>query len=361
MSRTMTISKSCIAKYLIPVALLVFSSVAIADLWGVRSSFLTLPESNPNFYKERYATSLIYLSESWSDADRKTMRDTLKGNGDTHIDLYAQARHGSLAGGQVWPERQDFTGRLKELNNEGLKPVLWLIPESRHNDHKQSMEAHFAFQSEMVTKHDSQVAGYVVGLELDETFSAEQVNQLVANLKSKTKKPVAVHLAPGVGGFKGDTSYYKGADFIYLQIGDHLTGDYVADSAKAVAMLKEAMTLGIPVVANEYSLLSTSEKARALGDLLCQNGAVGTGNGRSVEMCGQRPKKESWYQKYEQEMVVAGVAMATLFAVSRYDLPLTLTATEDTYEIGMKKQIGNHSVGVSYSEDRTITYYEFRF
>ena len=53
--------------------------------------------------------------------------------------------------------------------------------------------------------------------------------------------------------------------------------------------------------------------------------------------------------------------MATLFAVSRYDLPLTLTATEDTYEIGMKKQIGNHSVGVSYSEDRTITYYEFRF
>ena len=89
-------------------------------------------------------------------------------------------------------------------------------------------------------------------------------------------------------------------------------------------------------------------------------GAVGTGNGRNVAPCGQAPKeKEKWYHRYEREMVVAGVALATLYAVSRYDLPLTLRATEDDYQIGTKKKIGNHAVGVTYSENRAMATYEF--
>ena len=68
-----------------------------------------------------------------------------------------------------------------------------------------------------------------------------------------------------------------------------------------------------------------------------------------------------WYKKYEKGMVVAGVAMATLYAVTRFDLPLTLRATEDSYEIGTKRQIGNHSVGASYSENRVMATYQFRF
>ena len=194
-------------------------------------------------------------------------------------------------------------------------------------------------------------------------FTSEQVNQLVANLKSKTNKPVAVHLAPGVGGFKRDINYYKGADFIYLQIGDHLTGDNVADPAMAVAMLKEAMKLGIPVVANEYSLLSTSKEERALGDLLCQHGAVGTGNGRNVEWCCQKEvKKEKLYEKYQDEMVVAGVAMATLYAVNRFDVPMELQATEDSYSLGFKHSIENHELGVRYRDDGSVmATYSLRF
>ena len=335
----------------------------IDEFYGVRSSFLTAEAAHPRIFdwRNKYGTSLMYLSPSYSAEEKAHFRSILKNNGDTHIDLYAQARNGHLPAGEL--HLYDYTHELNVLNEDGLKPVLWLIPESKHGEGKAPMSTHLAFQNQMVQRHDSQVAGYVVCLECDEMFSAEQVNALVANLKSKTGKPVAVHLAPGVGGFKRDTRYYKGADFIYLQIGDHLTGDYVADSAMAVAMLKQAMTLGIPVVANEYSLLSTSAQARALGDLLCQNGAVGTGNGRSVTLCGQRETKakKKWYKKYEKEMVVAGVAMATLYAVTRYDLPLTLKATEDDFEIGTKKRIGNHSVGASYSENRVMATYEFRF
>ena len=122
-------------------------------------------------------------------------------------------------------------------------------------------------------------------------ISAEEVNSMVARVKANTGKHVAVHLTPGVGGHSGNTNYYKGADFVYLQFGWHIHGNQVSDTKMALGMLKEALKLGIPVVANEYSIVSTSEQARALGDLLCQNGAVGTGNGRNIHLCGQRRQR----------------------------------------------------------------------
>ena len=334
----------------------------INEFYGVRSSFLTAEKAHPRIFdwRNKYGTSLMYLSPSYSEEEKTYFRSILKNNGDTHIDLYVQARNGHLPAGEL--HLYDYTHEFNVLNNDGLKPVLWLIPESKHGEYKQSMDAHLAFQNQMVQRHDSQVAGYVVCLECDEMFSAEQVNVLVANLKSKTNKPVAVHLAPGVGGFKRDTRYYKGADFIYLQIGDHLTGDNVADPTMAVAMLKQAMTLGIPVVANEYSLLSTSAQARALGDLLCQNGAVGTGNGRNVTLCGQREtKKKEWYQEYEKELIVTGIGIATLFAILNNDdlssEMFQLHANDNGYELGFKS--GGYNL--RYSEDRIAATYRIDF
>ena len=334
----------------------------IDEFYGVRSSFLTAEKAHPRIFdwRNKYGTSLMYLSPSYSAEERTHFRSILKSNGDTHIDLYVQARNGHLPAGEL--HLYDYTHEFNVLNNDGLKPVLWLIPESKHGEYKQSMDAHLVFQNQMVQRHDNQVAGYVVCLECDEMFSPEQVNALVSNLKSKTGKPVAVHLAPGVGGFKKDTRYYKGADFIYLQIGDHLTGDNVADPTMAVAMLKQAMTLGIPVVANEYSLLSTSEEARALGDLLCQNGAVGTGNGRNVTLCGQRQakKKKEWYQEYEKELIVSGIAAVTLFVMlnrNEEEPTFQLDANDNGYELGLNS--GGYSL--RYSEDRIAATYRIDF
>jgi hypothetical protein len=348
--------------YLCVLFCIMYASISYGDLFGVRSSFLTAEKAHPRIFdwRNKYGTSLMYLSPSYSAEEKTHFRSILKNNGDTHIDLYAQARNGHLPAGEL--HLYDYTHEFNVLNNDGLKPVLWLIPESKHGEYKQSMDAHLAFQNQMVQRHDSQVAGYVVCLECDEMFSPEQVNALVANLKSKTDKPVAVHLAPGVGGFKKDTRYYKGADFIYLQIGDHLSGDYVADSNMAVAMLKQAMTLGIPVVANEYSLLSTSEQARALGDLLCQNGAVGTGNGRNVTMCGQREskKKKEWYQEYEKELIVSGIAAVTLYVMlnrNEKEPTFQINANDNGYELGLNS--GGYSL--SYSEDKITAKYRIEF
>lgn len=292
--------------------------------------------------------SLSYLSTNVDDVWRQRVETALIAQGDTHIYVYSQ--NGDDGIGNVSPQ-PDWEVRLDHLNNRGLRPVMWLMADDSPNLASKPLSYHKSHNAEMVRRFDNKVDGYVIGLEVDEYWSAAQVREMVADLKAKTNKPVGVHLSPGV-----KPGYFDNADIIYLQTGFGL------NEAQFRARVNEALTLGKPVVVAEYHMDSSSTVAKRYGDIACEMGAVGTGNGRNVISCGQiPPKKQQWYQKYETEMVVAGVAMATLFAVSRYDLPLTLRATEDSYEIGTKRQIGNHSLGVTYSENRTMATYSFQF
>ena len=133
------------------------NSIVYADsLHGVRSSFLL-----GDIWNDKTSTSLLYLSDSWSDAERKHHRGRLLNNGDTHIDMYVKATRGHLAGGTVNPNG-DFLFRLRELRAEGLEPVLWLIPESKNGDHKESMDNHLAFIDKTVNSYDKESSAYVV-------------------------------------------------------------------------------------------------------------------------------------------------------------------------------------------------------
>ena len=321
------------------------------SLHGVRTSFLfDWIIGGPEL---KYSTSLMYLSNTWSNQERLNFIQRVKRNGDTHMDVYARASGGHLAGGQVDPN-ENLRAKLIQLNNNGIKPVLWMTPESKHKDRLKSKAEHEAFMNKTIIQNDDQVAAYVVCLECDEYWSAEQVNHYVAYIQERTNKPVAVHLAPGVGGYKKDINYYKGADYIFLQIGDHLTGDYVADTELAKRMLNEALQLGIPVVANEYALRSETAQAKALGDLMCQMGAVGTGNGRTIQFCGaEEVRKESnFLKKHEKELIgVAGVSVA-IAAVYFYQkhfneapLDFSLRGNEDyqIYGIGRSFNLTDNS------------------
>jgi hypothetical protein len=317
--------------------LLTFSISSAADIFGSRASFLLMDSAG---------MSLSYLSSNVNDAWRRRMENELLANGDTHIYLYSQNTANDV--GNISPQ-PDWEARLNHLNNRGLRPVLWLMADDSPSLAALPLSTHKAHNAEMVRRLDGQVDGYVIGLEVDEYWSAAQVREMVADLKTKTNKPVGVHLTPGV-----KPGYFDNADIIYLQTGFNL------NEAQFRARVKEGLATGKPVIVAEYHMDSSSTVAKRYGDIACEMGAAGTGNGRNVEPCGQAPKeKEKWYHRYEKEMVVAGVALATLYAVSRYDLPVTLKATEDDYQIGTKKKIGNHSVGVTYSENRTMATYEF--
>ena len=306
------------------------------SLHGVRTSFLFGKiRGGPQL---KYNTSLMYLSNTWNDTERLNFIQRIRNNGDTHIDVYARASDGNLPGGFVDPN-ENLRAKLIQLNNNGLKPVLWMTPESKHKDRFKSQAEHEAFMNKTIIQNDDQVAAYVVCLECDEYWSAATVNHYVRYIKARTNKPVAVHLAPGVGGYKGDTSYYAEADYIFLQIGDHLTGDYVADVELSKRMLAQALTLGKPVVANEYALRSESAQAKALGDLMCQMGAVGTGNGRNIQFCGAEEvsKKKDYTGEAVAVLGIAAIAVGAYYLHTNYDFALNFNATDNWQSYGTSK------------------------
>ena len=334
----------------------------IHSLHGVRSSFL-LGKIGPHTgdQSKKFNTTLMYLSNTWTDAERANFRQRLVNTGDTHIDMYVRATRGHLPGGVVNPN-DNFRQRLIELNQSGLKPVLWMTPESKHGDWKGNAAHHKAFMEKTIRLYDDQASAYVACLECDEYWSPEQVNDYVAFIKSKTNKPVAVHLAPGVGGHKKDTRYYTNADYIYLQIGGHTKGNYIADTETAKRMLTEALTLGKPVVVSEYSLFSESAQAKALGDLMCSMGAVGTGNGRNITYCGheEAPKKKNNDADLAIGVIgIAAIAVGAYYLHTSYDFQLQFNATESwqSYGIGRSfKLTENSQLTVSYERlERTIT------
>jgi hypothetical protein len=318
-----------------------YASIAQPDIYGSRASFLLHNDV-------RNWMSLSYLSTNVDDAWRRRVENALINQGDTHIYIYSQ--NGDDGIGNVLPQ-SDWELRLDHLNSRGLRPVMWLMADDSPNLASKPLSYHKSHNSEMVSRFDDKVDGYVIGLEVDEYWSAAQVREMVTDLKTKTNKPVGVHLSPGI-----KLAYLENADIIYLQTGFNL------NESQFRAKVTEALSLGKPVIVSEYHMDSSSTVAKRYGDIACEMGAVGTGNGRNVESCGQRKaKKEKWYQKYGTEMVVGGVAMATLYAVSRYDLPLTIRATEETYQIGFQNPIGNHTVGIEYGNMRSMVTYEFRF
>jgi hypothetical protein len=299
------------------------------SLHGSRASFL--------MQDSRWMT-LNYLHPN---ANKIGMRAAAKANGDTHIYLYSRNGGDGFNGGpdfdlSVITPKPDWETQLNVLNASGLKPVMWLTPDDSREITVQSIAAQQAHFNEVVRRFDDKVTGYVACLECDEYWSPAMVNALVIHLKSITDKPVGVHLTSGIGGHKGKNEYYANADYVFLQTGWDKT------PAQVAAMVKQAMAVtGKPVVASEYAKESRTPAARALGNAACQAGAIGTGNGRSVTLCGYEapPKETNFLKKHETELIgIAGVSIA-IAAVYFYQkhfneapLDFTLKGNED-YQI----------------------------
>ena len=320
---------------------LLWCSLAYSDLYGSRASFLQMNTTG---------MSLSYLSQSVNDQWRTNMENSLLNNGDTHIYLYTKNDADDV--GNIRPQ-PDWEQRLDHLNSRGLKPIMWLMADDSPSLAALPLSTHKAHNAEMVRRLDSRVDGYVIGLEVDEYWTAAQTNELIQDLKQHTNKPIGVHLTPTT-----PLEYVTHADVLYLQTGFGLTQEQFREKVRATLLATSK-----PVIVSEYSLQSDTAYARALGDIACEMGAVGTGNGRSVDFCGQREQKKiHWYKEYETEVIVSGVVIATLYMVSHYNLPLTLQATEDSYRIGIQKNMKNSTVGINYRDDGAVMInYRFNF
>jgi hypothetical protein len=325
------------------------------DLDGSRASFLldlSLSES-----------SLNYLSYEMTDHRRSQFRQRLSALGDTHIYLYTQNGTGNdilPIGYRTW-----FRDKLVELNASGLKPILWLTPDDSPNI-TGNIPAWQYHVSAVIENLDDQVSGYVLCLECDEYWDGATVTTLLNWAKGKTSKPIGVHLSPGPGGADWDPTYYAGADYIFLQLGftHEQSGYNVVSIEQKKAILLEALNLGIPIIAAEYSLDSDSAEAKAFGDWACKNGAVGTGNGRSITACGQSSSTdENFLTKNSGVFATVGIAIAVVWVASTFSIPITMQAVDEFYYLSFEKQINDaHTVGLTYGEDGTVVLnYRFSF
>ena len=351
------------------IALLVIGTTALGNtgLHGARSSFLTGTPGDYSSWQNHGGMSLMYLADGFKD--REGYRQRLLDNGDTHIDIYARAKQPAFDGLTI-DGYANHRATLQELNNSGLKPVAWLTPEGRRGNYKDSPAEQERFFNHFIKTNDDLVAGYVVALEGDEYWDPDTVTHLVNVAKSLTGKPVAVHLTPGYGGHAGDARYYRNVDYVYLQLGFNKTPEEVA------AIVADAVKHGIPVIASEYSLGSETASARALGDAACAAGAVGTGNGRTVTLCGQsmgRVEKEEFWEEYDWEIgtvIVSAIAGYIAYRIWWADKPedemeklnFNLQMQDENYIAGMQFQASERtSIGIEFSGNRSMGFFNIRF
>ena len=106
-----------------------------------------------------------YLSTNVDDAWRRRVENALINQGDTHIYIYSQ--NGDDGIGNVLPQ-SDWELRLDHLNSRGLRPVMWLMADDSPNLASKPLSYHKSHNSEMVSRFDDKVDGYVIGLEVDE-------------------------------------------------------------------------------------------------------------------------------------------------------------------------------------------------
>ena len=330
-------SASIVALYVLAVLLIMYSSVSKGDLYGSRASFLLMDTNG---------MSLSYLSNNVDDAWRKRMEDSLLANGDSHIYLYSQNEADDVGGVSPKP---DWESRINHLNSRGLRPVMWLMADDSPSLAALPLSKHKSHNAEIVRRFDSSVDGYVIGLEVDEYWTAAQTNEMILDLKKRTNKPIGVHLTPST-----PLAYVTHADVLYLQTGFGLSQEQFTEKVKAILSVTSK-----PVIVSEYHLNSSSLEARALGDIACQLGAMGTGNGRNIHPCGQRQskKKKEWYQEYEKELIVTGIGIATLFAVLNRKPTFQLQANDNGYELGLQSDGYN----LRYSEEKIMATYRIEF
>ena len=322
--------------------LLLLAGTAFADF---KSTFL-IGEPEGRFISP-YST-LSWLSNDLDDNWRNRVIGMI--GGDTHADIMARSTANDF--GRVdGVHRDSWRNRIGILRSNGVVPVVWLISDDSSDVYRKGLSNQIDYQNQVVSAVDDIVSHYVVCLECDEYYSPSDVSTLIRELRKKTDRPIGVHLTPGV-----KAEYIKDADIIYLQTGFDL------NEKQFRQQIENALRFGKPVVVSEYDLQGTSGRAKAFGDIACSYpGVVGTGNGRGTTSCqtlewGQT-KKKKWYQRHEKELVVSGIAVATLFAMLEDKPKLKLQVNDNGYELGLNS--GGYSL--RYSEDRIAATYRIDF
>ena len=129
---------------------------------------------------------------------REKVIEKLKLNGDTHADVMARSHDSYRLRWLSGVNRVAWRDRLNKLRDKNLAPVMWLISDDSPQAYRQGLQNQIDYQNQVVDAVDDLVSHYVVCLECDEYYSAQEVSVLIQNLRKKgVNKPIGVHLNTG--------------------------------------------------------------------------------------------------------------------------------------------------------------------
>ena len=225
------------------------------------TDFLTLPVQSGNMVGTTWYPTA-------TSANRAIARQQLKSRKYTHLYLsVASSSH------NYYSNPAGFRVFLHELNNDGIKPVVWLTSDTG-SWKDQSMTAIKTNLSSIIPQIDDLVNSYCMGIEIEEYWTEAEADQIGNHLESLTDKPIAVHQRAGVSSYCSGNSY---CDYMIFQYGFGLT------AAQIKTMTTNIISrLGKPVVAGEYNLQGTEALSISLGNAAVSVGASGFGNGGTV-------------------------------------------------------------------------------
>ena len=176
------------------------------------------------------------------------------------------------------------------INDYRLKPFVWLAADDSPDIATASMDTWTAYVDHMVDAFEDMPIVWVLGLEVDEYWSAEQVAQRREYLQSVTSHPVGVHLTVAETK-KTSSSYKSGFDFIMVQFASpQKNAAYKADVEAYVLSDR-------PYIAAQFNVSSLgdgseaqptiTDRSKAIGALIGAIGtpskAAGIGNGILLE------------------------------------------------------------------------------
>jgi hypothetical protein len=218
---------------------------------------------------------LTHTFAGLSSSARSSCLENIKSRGYTHFYLYAynEKDYGGPSF-NYYNNPRGFRSYLQEVIGKGLVPVVWLVPDDARAMRNRSTSEVKLMMSQLVPQIDDLVSSYVLGLELDEYWSKNKVDELGKHLNTLTNKNVAVHMTPG----KWDFCHLSWCDYMVLQYGFGKSQLYIRN------MTTQAKNdLGKPVVAGEYWKESEGiDGGKHLGDAGVLAGASGFGNGGTV-------------------------------------------------------------------------------
>ena len=165
---------------------------------------------------------------------------------------------------------------LQELVDDGLAPVVWLAPDDAPRFHADSARTLPRQWDSFIPAIDDLVSSYVVGLEMDEYWTAEEQDALGRHLNGLTDRPLFVHYL--AGRWEGAKSSW--VDGIIYQYGFGMSERQVEDRTRQ--LVGELHSRGKTFIAGEYGYRIPESESRRLGTAALRAGADGVGNGAFV-------------------------------------------------------------------------------